>query len=255
MYKTLGFLFFLTLFFTIKAEDHLCQFHYNVDGDTCVIMNMTVNLTVFYRNASDDDTSYALDELCDSDMVPMILQNDSYCNQTFSDRPYNETKLALSFNESTINITFYFQVYNETGSRQWNVSKLEFSISNEFIPHIKNQDNITAGYKDSDLFGSLDYQRSYFCNSTNDISGFTVNASNVSVTLTLAQFQVQAFVFDTYNSTVFGDAARCSQDIKGSKIVPIAVGAALAGLVIIVLIAYIIGRLRSRRQSSYEALS
>ena len=49
--------------------------------------------------------------------------------------------------------------------------------------------------------------------------------------------------------------ARCSQDIKGSKIVPIAVGAALAGLVIIVLIAYIIGRLRSRRQSSYEALS
>jgi lysosomal-associated membrane protein 1/2 len=50
-------------------------------------------------------------------------------------------------------------------------------------------------------------------------------------------------------------AARCSQDIKGSKIVPIAVGAALAGLVIIVLIAYIIGRLRSRRQSSYEALS
>ena len=50
-------------------------------------------------------------------------------------------------------------------------------------------------------------------------------------------------------------AQRCSQDIKGSKIVPIAVGAALAGLVIIVLIAYIIGRLRSRRQSSYEALS
>ena len=50
-------------------------------------------------------------------------------------------------------------------------------------------------------------------------------------------------------------AARCSKDIKGSKIVPIAVGAALAGLVIIVLVAYIIGRLRSRKQSSYEALS
>lgn len=49
--------------------------------------------------------------------------------------------------------------------------------------------------------------------------------------------------------------ARCAEDIKGSKIVPIAVGAALAGLVIIVLIAYIIGRLRSRKQGSYEALS
>ena len=42
---------------------------------------------------------------------------------------------------------------------------------------------------------------------------------------------------------------------KGNKIVPIAVGAALAGLVIVVLIAYLIGRLKSRRQSSYEALS
>jgi len=41
---------------------------------------------------------------------------------------------------------------------------------------------------------------------------------------------------------------------QGSKIVPIAVGAALAALVVIVLIAYLIGRIRSRRQS-YEALS
>ncbi len=41
---------------------------------------------------------------------------------------------------------------------------------------------------------------------------------------------------------------------QGNKIVPIAVGAALAGLVVIVLIAYLIGRFRSRRQS-YEPLS
>ena len=49
--------------------------------------------------------------------------------------------------------------------------------------------------------------------------------------------------------------AICSEDNQDNKIVPIAVGAALAGLVIIVLIAYIIGRLRSRKQGSYEALS
>ncbi len=41
----------------------------------------------------------------------------------------------------------------------------------------------------------------------------------------------------------------------GNKIVPIAVGAALAGLVIVVLVAYLIGRLRNRKKSSYEALS
>ena len=49
--------------------------------------------------------------------------------------------------------------------------------------------------------------------------------------------------------------ARNCANTKGNKIVPIAVGAALAGLVVVVLIAYLIGRLRSRRQSSYEALS
>lgn len=52
-------------------------------------------------------------------------------------------------------------------------------------------------------------------------------------------------------------ARSCLLDTRGkaNKIVPIAVGAALAGLVVVVLIAYLIGRLRSRRQSSYEALS
>ena len=52
-------------------------------------------------------------------------------------------------------------------------------------------------------------------------------------------------------------ARSCLADTTGkaNKIVPIAVGAALAGLVVVVLIAYLIGRLRSRKQSSYEALS
>ena len=54
---------------------------------------------------------------------------------------------------------------------------------------------------------------------------------------------------------VFCTDSSCSADHKSSKIVPIAVGAALAGLVVVVLIAYLIGRFRSRKQSSYEALS
>ena len=47
----------------------------------------------------------------------------------------------------------------------------------------------------------------------------------------------------------------CAEANTGNKIVPIAVGAALAGLVIVVLVAYLIGRLRNRKKSSYEALS
>lgn len=42
---------------------------------------------------------------------------------------------------------------------------------------------------------------------------------------------------------------------SGNEVVPIAVGAALALLVVIVLIAYLVGRVRNKRKSSYEALN
>lgn len=41
---------------------------------------------------------------------------------------------------------------------------------------------------------------------------------------------------------------QCKLDVRTSDIVPIVVGACLAGLVVIVLIAYLIGRARARRQ-------
>ena len=44
-------------------------------------------------------------------------------------------------------------------------------------------------------------------------------------------------------------------DDDDDKIVPIAVGCALAGLVVIVLIAYLIGRFRNRKTDTYQVLS
>ena len=47
-------------------------------------------------------------------------------------------------------------------------------------------------------------------------------------------------------------AEYCTADTKVSNLVPIIVGAALAGLVLIVLIAYLIGRSRNKR--GYESV-
>ncbi|KAK9305158.1 hypothetical protein QLX08_003815 [Tetragonisca angustula] len=69
-------------------------------------------------------------------------------------------------------------------------------------------------------------------NNTNETFGY----------LTVSGFQFQAFKVD--NSTVFGLAKDCAFDTP--DVVPIAVGCALAGLVIIVLIAYLIGRHRNQ---------
>jgi lysosomal-associated membrane protein 1/2 len=51
----------------------------------------------------------------------------------------------------------------------------------------------------------------------------------------------------------FGYATECDADFTNSDIVPIAVGCALAALVVIVLIAYLIGRKRSR-QKGYQSV-
>lgn len=47
----------------------------------------------------------------------------------------------------------------------------------------------------------------------------------------------------------------CNSDTSGSKIVPIAVGAALAFLIIVVLIAFVVGRIINRQKNTYEPLN
>ena len=103
---------------------------------------------------------------------------------------------------------------------------------------------------------NIEMQRSYKCdraqyfNGSGELTNHTINA-----TLTVTEFQVQVFQFLNNASNGTFDEARNCDNGNTSKIVPIAVGAALAGLVIVVLIAYLIGRFRNRKQSSYEALS
>ncbi|XP_033761132.1 lysosome-associated membrane glycoprotein 1-like [Pecten maximus] len=85
---------------------------------------------------------------------------------------------------------------------------------------------------------------SYECNSKLNLdlnNGVTLNTNNLRV-----------MAFSTANTTNFpsDNLSECPLDSDTNSVVPIAVGAALAGLVIIVLIAYLIGRRRSR--SGYQ---
>lgn len=76
---------------------------------------------------------------------------------------------------------------------------------------------------------------SYKCNSEEHIF--------VSKALALNVFSVQVQAFRV-ESDRFGSVEECVQD-GNNMLIPIAVGGALAGLVLIVLIAYLIGRKRS----------
>ncbi|RUS85305.1 hypothetical protein EGW08_006952 [Elysia chlorotica] len=84
----------------------------------------------------------------------------------------------------------------------------------------------------------------YICNSELD-------KSKDGVTLTSKSFKYRAF--DDEEKGFDGDVSECSADESSSSVVPIAVGAALAGLVVIVLVAYLIGRKRTRK-TGYESV-
>jgi len=94
---------------------------------------------------------------------------------------------------------------------------------------------------DSKLSSNID--KSYKCDAADKLK------LNEQVTMTWKDVQVQAFM--TANG--FSAAEECATDDKTDDIVPIVVGCALAGLVIIVLIAYMVGRRRSR-QKGYQSV-
>jgi len=98
------------------------------------------------------------------------------------------------------------------------------------------------------------YNQSLSCRSNIESSNFTASVENSNQTYTASAhalgFQLQAF-----NSASSGNKLEtgvfCTNDLT-SDLVPIAVGCALAALVFLVLVSYLIGR--RRRASTYESV-
>lgn len=74
-------------------------------------------------------------------------------------------------------------------------------------------------------------------------------------TVTMAALWVEVAIADAYpisDSTTFAKAESCAADMEESFLVPIVVACALAGLVLAICVAYIIGRRRT--YSGYSAM-
>jgi len=89
--------------------------------------------------------------------------------------------------------------------------------------------------------------KSYQCNSKTTIDAFSTNANASLSSIEFENLRIQPFIDQSQKFDDFADAEICSaDDEKSSNLVPIIVGASLAVLVIIVLVAYMIGRRRGR---------
>ncbi|KAG9349646.1 hypothetical protein JZ751_028094 [Albula glossodonta] len=174
---------------------------------------------------SPNETICTADQIVTTETVQQIVN--LLPNQTKSTGSCDQNSATLWLLEERTNLSFSF-VLNSTSSK-YHLSGISLSAV---------WPDMSEPFSGSN--GSLDYLRgtlgrSYMCSAEQTLfvlTGFSVNTF---------QLQVQPF---GVSGEQFGAAEECQLD-EDNMLIPIIVGAALAGLVLIVLIAYLIGRKRS----------
>jgi len=150
--------------------------------------------------------------------------------------------LLLSFGKSSVGFTFSMDKNKDVTISKIDVTYAEKDEEGVYTVSAPVTISVQGSFLKSGSDG--DY---YMCNNNktliDDESGITLSATNLKYK-----------AFNTDNDVKFSKSAtECPEDEDTSSVVPIAVGAALAGLVVLVLIAYLIGRRRSRA-TGYESV-
>jgi lysosomal-associated membrane protein 1/2 len=185
------------------------------DQKVCILFDATISVT--FRNQTK--------------IVPKP-HNGSYAHGTCELR--DQQSISIIYEDSA-NLTFLFQMNDKA---QYQMSKVYFNHNNLSV-----EGNVSTFWANNKAMVS---SKMYTCNYTE-----TVYSNNNRDNITLSFMRLEAFANKT--SDVFDtDAVVCGDDTKVSNLVPIIVGACLAALILIVLIAYLIGRKRSRR--GYESV-
>ncbi|KAM7380359.1 hypothetical protein PAMP_003661 [Pampus punctatissimus] len=151
---------------------------------------------------------------------PNLTKSSGSCGPDFA-------SLQLTTDAEKTNLTFFFTL--NTTSNKYRLSGVSLSA---ILPNVKepfSAHNSSLDY----LQGTLGY--SYMCREEQTL--------DVAQNLSINTFQVQVQPFGLAGDQ-FGAAEECQLD-EDDMLIPIIVGAALAGLVLIVLVAYLIGRKRS----------
>lgn len=184
------------------------------NNTVCLLAHMALQLNVSYVSASQNKTVQTLVNL-----HPNQTTTSGSCDPT-------STTLVLT-QEQTTNLTFTFTL-NVTSNR-YHLSGLSLSAVWPDMAAPLSVSNSTLSY----LRGTLG--RSYMCSAEQTL--------DVAQDFSLNTFKLQVQPFGITGNQ-FATAEECQVD-QDNMLIPIIVGAALAGLVLIVLIAYLIGRKKS----------
>ena len=197
-------------------------------------MDLIAALHITYENSDNKSIEVVID-------IPKSAKSNGSCD---------DEHLTLTFtdkNGTEFNVTWFFALNKEVFS----VSNLtvDFNLSPKTFPDAKSSGKpVTAMLKEEVDYLKADKGHSLKCVADKKVS--LNDDVTKGIELKIDDIQFQAYM-DSPNGK-FGDEENCVSS-KGRDIVPIAVGCALVGLVVIVLVAYLIGRRRSR-QAGYQSV-
>ncbi|KAM3862326.1 lysosome-associated membrane glycoprotein 1b [Diretmus argenteus] len=185
------------------------------NGTVCLMAHMGLQLNISFSSASQNKTVLNVVNL-----QPSVTNSSGLCDT-------DSATLLLTADGEKTNLTFFFSL-NTTSSKYYlsgvSLSAVWPDMREPFTAH-----NSSLDY----LQGTLG--RSYMCREEQTL--------DVAQSFSINTFQLQVQPFGLTGDQ-FGAAEECQLD-EDDMLIPIIVGAALAGLVLIVLLAYLIGRKRS----------
>ncbi|XP_038867965.1 lysosome-associated membrane glycoprotein 2 isoform X2 [Salvelinus namaycush] len=173
------------------------------DVNSTACLIATFGLRIGYKQGDKEETI---------NLVPNMTEVGGACRANSSD---------LKLTSDTINITFTFS----NDGKKFHLHALNVTV----IP--ATGATVVAANTNMSIWAAA-VGSSYMCNKEQTL--------NVTDTLTLYTFELRVQPFEV-NKGEFATAHECSLD-DTSILIPIIVGAALAGLILIVVIAYVIGR-------------
>uniref|UniRef100_L7M954 Lysosome-associated membrane glycoprotein 5 n=1 Tax=Rhipicephalus pulchellus TaxID=72859 RepID=L7M954_RHIPC len=221
---------------TASREATVNSYNVTVPGTnhTCILVEAAMQVKVVYttKDGQVKETILPLDN------ETVVDPARSSCSS-----PHGEQTLVLLFgHNNSLSL-----VFAKNGTVYLHTILVDVFFNAELFPGaVKPEEHLTVS-NDTFMMFSVPEDRSYHCKVDQPVY------IGANVTVDVLSVQLQAFRNATSQAAgQFGAAVECSAgDI--SNIVPIAVGSALAALVIIVLIAYLIGRSKSR-QKGYQSV-
>ncbi|XP_007554035.1 lysosome-associated membrane glycoprotein 1a [Poecilia formosa] len=185
----------------------------NSSGTVCLLAKMGLQLNVSYVSQAQNKTVQEL-----VNVNPNLTVTSGSCGSTTASLVLTQQTTTLNFTFSMNSITSQYHLSGINLLANWSDMTAPFSASNTSLDYLRS----TLG-------------RSYMCN--------TEQTLLVVPAFSLNTFRLQVQPFGV-TASQFAAAEECQLD-QDQMLIPIIVGAALAGLVLIILVAYLIGRKRS----------